>query len=181
MFASARSLRRAGVMAAALSTTVALALPAYAAGPPISTSGIPRTSATWGADRWGTNSNQWVELPGASIPDNGVRGSAVVVVTFNAETHCSDPSDNGVCSVDIQVGGQQAHPRSDNYRFDTAKEGGEWETHSTTRTACFAYQGGRRDLTAKVLVRTSQGTRFELQNWHLKVDRYSLRAGSTCP
>ncbi|MEV8099517.1 hypothetical protein [Kitasatospora sp. NPDC085879] len=118
------------------------------------------------------------------ITDSTGRGAGfdgVFVVHFDADAICSSPVNNAVCSVRVLVGGQVAAPGDTNARFVTARGGPEWSAHGYTRTACFAPQFESRDATTRIQVQASSNATFGLQNWHLTVERFPLRAGASCP
>lgn len=177
MMAFRRQLRRLAVLAFTLPAVGALAVPAASADPAVS-DGTPRVRTIWSPNTWAA-SNTWRDLPNAEIRDQTWGPRAMVVVTFSAETHCKGTW-GYACSIDIQVGNQQAKPQSGNYRFDTTADGGEWESHSTTRTVCVPYQSNGQDLTTKVRAKAGGNAIFEIHNWHLKVEHYRLHNTSNC-
>lgn len=73
--------------------------------------------------------------------------SALVNLTFTAESRCSEPDSNmgNWCEVSIQVDGQEASPKAstfgpDTYAFDSTDTGTEspysWESHAMDRHIC---------------------------------------------
>ncbi|PBC70021.1 hypothetical protein BX265_7405 [Streptomyces sp. TLI_235] len=151
---------------------------------PVQGTGTPAVATLWNADRFETTAQNWTDLPGAVITDSTGRGAGfdgVFVVHFDADAICSSPVNNAVCSVRVLVGGQVAAPGDTNARFVTARGGPEWSAHGYTRTACFAPQFESRDATTRIQVQASSNATFGLQNWHLTVERFPLRAGASCP
>ncbi|GAA2841492.1 hypothetical protein GCM10010441_77020 [Kitasatospora paracochleata] len=151
---------------------------------PVQGTGTPAVATLWNADRFETSAQDWTDLPGAVVPDSTGRGvgfDGVFVVHFDADAICESPVDNAVCSVRVLVGGQVAAPGDTNARFVTARGRPEWSAHGYTRTACFAPQFDGRDATTRIQVRASRDASFGLQNWHLEVERFPLRAGTACP
>ncbi|KQV03274.1 MULTISPECIES: hypothetical protein [unclassified Kitasatospora] len=183
--------RNRTIAAVAALTGLALFVPATEAADrvppqaPASGSGTPTVNSVWDATRFSTGSNSWIDLPGAAITDSTgqtVGYDGVFVVHFDADALCTIPgSDNAVCSVRILVGDKVGRPGDTNARFVTARGNPEWSAHGYTRTVCLPGQFEPRDATTKVQVLASTNAVFELQNWHLVVNRYPVRPGTSCP
>ncbi|GAA2325180.1 hypothetical protein OG436_16400 [Streptomyces caniferus] len=142
--------------------------------------GIIKTDLVYDPARWQTTSSGQQDLPGATI-NLLVGGSAspswgaIFVATFSAETLVQATGNNGVLGLDILFNGQQSHPVSGNHRFDNANDQGEWSSRTTTRVFEVPAQMTQSTFTAKVVVDPSATiTTAGLQNWVLRIDRYSV-------
>ncbi|MER7128885.1 hypothetical protein [Streptosporangium saharense] len=168
-----RSIRRIGALTATLPMVlpaVAMLAPAAHADPPISYVGSKASSQS-SSSPWATTSTRWQTPPSAVSPDLVVGGPSVVVVAFEAEGRCVAPSGGGACEVAVEVGGQRTRPHVGDGGPDTIWRGSDWGARRLSRTVCVPYQDSLRDLTVKVLARSSPGARFELRNRRLKVER----------
>jgi hypothetical protein len=140
-----------------------------------------RTAAIWGSDRFlVTTPDTWVDLPGATIPQQVGLGtpsfSALFVAIFSAESLVKIQGDNGVCFLDITFGGDDPHPVSDNHRFDSSiDQGTEWRSLTTTRIMEFPPAMTTKNAAAQVRIMYKGGTIVEcgLQNWVLTIFRYA--------
>lgn len=140
-----------------------------------------QTSAVWGSDRFlVTTPDTWVDVPGATIPQQVGQGTpsfgALFVAIFSAESLVKVDGDNGVCWLDITFGGRNPHPISDNHRFDSSiNMGTEWRSVTTTRIMEIPPTIPVVDATAQVRVKYAGGTLAEcgLQNWTLTLLRYA--------
>jgi len=149
---------------------------------PLTRPGAPiQTSTIWGSERFLVNTpDTWVDLPGATIPQQVGQGSpgfsALFVAVFSAESLVKVQGGNGICFLDITFGGRGPHPISDNHRFDSFIDlGSEWRSVTTTRIMEFPAQLPLVDATAQVQVQYKGGKLVEcgLQNWVLTIFRYN--------
>lgn len=133
----------------------------------------------WGDKRFETASADWVQVPGAEVelkfgeghPSLGAR----FVATFSAEALCEDNNRDGqgVLHATVFFGDEQGAPVSENHRFATARGNPEWSSHTLIRTARFEPRPGSRDVSARVKLKVN-GAGGGVQNWFLKVERFSL-------
>ncbi|WP_030565550.1 hypothetical protein [Streptomyces aureocirculatus] len=133
----------------------------------------------WDADRFETQSTDWVQVPSAEIslalgqgkPSYGAR----FVATFSAEALCSDTNNDGqgLLQATVFFGDGQGEPLSGNHRFATARGNPEWSNHTLIRTVHFDPDFAARDVTARVKLKT-QGASGGVQNWFLKVERFNI-------
>jgi hypothetical protein len=176
-----QTLRRMGVVVAALVVTGALAatasgvLTADAGGAQIRVD--KRTNNTPST----TNSTTFVDLPGAnavvSVPANQSR---LYDVPFFAESRCAGPGGGGWCSMRIIAtnvasgASVELRPQSGlDYAFDSDMAGASddlWEGHALERSARLS--GGPNGATYRIRVQyavTNGAINFTLDDWHLAV------------
>ncbi|MET9415373.1 hypothetical protein ABZY03_14550 [Streptomyces klenkii] len=138
-----------------------------------------RTYVVWGAHRWNIDfTEEWQDVPGAAVTlrvGGPASNGALYIATFSAETLAVASNQNGLLNLDVFFDGQPSHPVSDNHRFKTARGGAEWSSHTTLRTFRFDPEPTSRNITAQVRVKQSGLVADSgLQNWTLKIERYSL-------
>ncbi|MGP2438671.1 hypothetical protein [Streptomyces sp. JW3] len=133
----------------------------------------------WDDKRFETKSADWTQVPGAEVhlmlgqgwPSQG----AQFVATFSAEALCSDNDDDGqgVLQATVFFGDEQGEPVSTNHRFATARGKPEWSSHTLIRTVRFEPDTAERDVSARVKLKLN-GAEGGVQNWFLKIERFSL-------
>ena len=136
------------------------------------------TYLVFASPRWETKPTGWTDLPGAYIHLEVGQGTpscgAIFVATFSAEVLAVAPHNNGVVTATVFFGATQSEPSSDNHRFATASGGLEWSSHTFIRTLRVEPGVDVRNVSAQVKIGGSTGVHAGIQNWVLKVERFSI-------
>jgi hypothetical protein len=125
-----------------------------------------------------TTSTTFVNLPGSGVTFGVPSGTTrFIEARFTAESRCTGGTPGNWCSVRIVVRNtatgvtRELHPRSgSDFAFDSVGADDFWEAHAMERSVRLG--PGRYTLTVQWMT-TGASTTFELDDWHLAVERLS--------
>lgn len=179
MHGIALRIRRRPLVAMAVVAVVAAGVTGTAIGLPTSGQGgtITGVKVVRGTDLQETSSQAFVDLPGASTSITVPPGQrALILARFTAESSCLSGKAVGWCSVRILIGGVAAEPSAGlDFKFDSTPRFADDAfayAHSMERSRAL----GAGTHAVKVQWAT-RNARFQLDDWHLAVERAVGNAG----